>query len=92
MKINSFFSIAKRAGFLILLMVLFFNSTQILAQQKKAVKSTSDLSYLTDSTVLNRSDYLLRLGKVFETINQVEITTSYFILFTPTNRSAFNTG
>jgi potassium efflux system protein len=80
MKINSFFSIAKRPVFLILLTVLFFNSTQILAQQKKAVKSTSDLSYLTDSTVLNRSDYLLRLGKVFETINQVEVTTSSFYL------------
>ncbi|KIO78956.1 mechanosensitive ion channel protein [Pedobacter lusitanus] len=83
MKISSSFSIAQRPGFLILLMVLFFNSTQILAQQKKAVKSTSDLSYLTDSTVLNRSDYLLRLGKVFETINQVEVTTSSFYLLEP---------
>ena len=83
MKINSSFSIAKRPVFLILFMVLFFNSTQILAQQKKAVKSTSDLSYLNDSTVLNRSDYLLRLGKVFETINQVEVTTSSFYLLQP---------
>ena len=83
MKVNSSFSIAMRPGFLILLMVLFFYSTQILAQQKKTVKSTSDLSYLTDSTVLNRSDYLLRLGKVFETINQVEVTTSSFYLLEP---------
>ncbi|QNK63813.1 mechanosensitive ion channel [Pedobacter sp. PAMC26386] len=83
MKTNSSFSIAQRPGFLILLVVLFFNSTQILAQQKKAAKSTSDLSYLTDSTVLNRSDYLLRLGKVFETINQVQVTTSSFYLLDP---------
>jgi potassium efflux system protein len=83
MTINSSFFIAKRLGFLILLMVLFFNGTQILAQQKRAVKSTTDLSYLTDSTVLNRSDYLLRLGKVFETINQVEVTTSSFYLLPP---------
>jgi len=83
MNIGSSFSTAKRPGFLILLVMLFFNSTQILAQQKKTAKNTSDLSYLTDSTVLSKSDYLLRLGKVFETINQVEVTTSSFYLLEP---------
>lgn len=83
MKFNSHFSIAQRPGLLILFVVLFLNSTGLLAQQKKAVKGSSDLSYLNDSTVLNKSDYLLRLGKVFETINQVQVTTSSFYLLKP---------
>lgn len=73
----------RQLGFITLLILLFFNSTKLSAQHQKAVQKSSDLSYLADSTVLTRSDYLTKLGQVFDIINQVEVTTSSFYKLKP---------
>jgi len=73
----------RRPGLIILLILLFFSSMKLSAQHQKAVPQRSDLSYLADSTVLTRSDYLTRIGQVFDIINQVEVTTSSFYKLKP---------
>jgi potassium efflux system protein len=70
-------------AFLLLLIGLFFYSTAANAQRKKAAPAAEDLSYLSDSTVLNRSDYLVRLENVFETMNEVKVTTNSFVKLKP---------
>lgn len=82
MIIKQFRIIANPRSFLILLISLFFCSTHADAQRSKniarAVEKGADMSYLADSTVLNRSDYYMRLEKVFETINKVKVVTASF--------------
>lgn len=64
---------------LILLAVLFFsNIPPAVSQTRKQADKASDMSYLSDSTQLSRSDYLEHLDKVFTAINQVKVTTGSF--------------
>ena len=74
--------------FLIFLLSASFLTITAQAQQTKhrfktinKIKSeyrAVDLSYMADSSVLNRSDYLTRLQTVFQTINEVKVVTSSF--------------
>ena len=88
MEIKKSFSITHPASFLILLISLCFYSSVAVAQSTKAqqkakANAAADLSYLADSTVLTRGDYLARLQKVFEAINQVKVTTASFYKMAP---------
>lgn len=73
-------SLYLKAGQFLLILACFFLLGLSAQAQRLTKKQTtqSNLSYLADSSVLNRSDYLARLGKVYETINQVKITTGSF--------------
>jgi potassium efflux system protein len=62
-------------------------SSVAFAQRSKTrgreIDKTGDVSYLSDSTVLTRGDYLAHLQKVFEAINQVKVTTASFYKMAP---------
>jgi len=86
MKIPHTTTIPKISVFLILLISLFFNSmlmAQSARQKALAKQKEGDLSYLADSSVLNRSDYLAKLQKVFETMNEVKVATASFYRMAP---------
>ncbi|WP_254070949.1 mechanosensitive ion channel family protein [Pedobacter sp. L105] len=74
---------SSRISFLfVLLTAMFCGSLSAQAQHKKSryrpIDRSTDLSYLADSSVLTRSDYLARLEMVFEAVNQVKVTTASF--------------
>jgi potassium efflux system protein len=64
------------------LVSLCFELSPAMAQRAQdrqdAANKAADVSYLSDSTLLTRGDYLARLQRVFEAINQVKVTTSSF--------------
>lgn len=66
-----------------LILILFSGTRGADAQTRKQTEKANDTSYLADSTVLTRSDYLGHLDKVFETINQVKVVTSSFYKLQP---------
>ena len=71
------FRSAGRPLLLVTILFLFFgNYAQ--AQRSKTSAKADDMSYLADSTVLNRGDYFARIQKVFEAINQVKVVTTSF--------------
>ncbi|MCX2477609.1 mechanosensitive ion channel [Pedobacter sp. MC2016-15] len=67
---------------LILVIGVCFNISSAVAQRSKARQNppdkSADVSYLADSTLLTRGDYLARLQRVFEAINKVKVTTASF--------------
>lgn len=63
---------------LVTLLFLFFGSNSAQAQRAKTSAKADDMSYLADSTILNRSDYFAKIQKVFEAINQVKVVTTSF--------------
>lgn len=71
-------NLKKASQYLTLLACLFFIPELTRAQKHKDKPDKNDVSYLADSSVLNRSDYLASLGKVYEAINQVRVTTGSF--------------
>lgn len=84
MKIRT--SITNPSAFLILLISLCFYNSVAIAQSAKIraqEKAAADVSYLADSTVLTRGDYLASLQKVFEIVNQVKVTTASFYKLKP---------
>ncbi|CAM4342681.1 Mechanosensitive ion channel [Pedobacter westerhofensis] len=87
MKIKNPFAIGRFQFLLLLLSTLCFYSLNVTAQsarsQQKARDKAADVSYLSDSTVLTRGDYLARLQKVFEAINKVKVTTASFYKMAP---------
>lgn len=90
MHIKRYFSITHTASSLILLISLCFYSAISLAQSAAAHRyaerirrKAGDMSYLADSSVLNRGDYLSSLEKVFETMNQVKVVTASFYKLKP---------
>lgn len=86
MEIKQSFSITNPSAFLILLISLCFYNSVAIAQSAKVraqEKAAADVSYLADSTILTRSDYLASLQKVFEIVNQVKVTTASFYKLKP---------
>lgn len=84
MKIKT--SITNPSAFLILLISLCFYNSVAIAQSAKIraqEKAAADVSYLADSTILTRGDYLASLQKVFEIVNQVKVTTASFYKLKP---------
>jgi len=67
-----------RYALLVTILYLFFGNNYAHAQRTKQSNKENDMSYLADSTVLNRSDYFARIQKVFEAINQVKVVTTSF--------------
>ena len=67
-----------------ILIILFFSSLTLstaFAQKKQNTPPPDkgpDMSILTDSATLNKSDYLAHLEKVFEVINKVPVTVTSF--------------
>jgi len=82
MKIKSSLPGISRIVFLFLFISFYFNSSPVYAQRTRAKLNprdkAADVSYLSDSTLLTRGDYLARLQKVFEAINKVKVTTASF--------------
>jgi potassium efflux system protein len=70
-------SAGRTASFFFFLLVLF-STSKAFAQRSNGSKKADDMSYLADSTVLNRSDYFSKIQKVFEAINQVKVVTTSF--------------
>lgn len=60
------------------LILLSFFSVEAFAQKGKPVDKGQDVSILSDSAILTKSDYLAHLEKVFETINKVPVTVGSF--------------
>ncbi|WP_406825646.1 mechanosensitive ion channel family protein [Pedobacter sp. KACC 23697] len=60
------------------LVLLLFFSVKVFAQKDKPVYKGQDVSILSDSAILTKSDYLTHLEKVFETINKVPVTVGSF--------------
>lgn len=71
---------------LFLLISFFFIPDAAKAQNSKQIAKSTDMAYLADSSVLNRSDYLVRLENVFEIINQVKVTTESFHKLVPISK------
>jgi len=69
---------AWRYALLVSILFLFFGNKDAQAQRTKQSNKENDMSYLADSTVLNRGDYFARIQKVFEAINQVKVVTTSF--------------
>jgi potassium efflux system protein len=67
------------------ILVLAFISLSIIgqAQEKQQADRGPDLTVLSDSTALTKSDYLTHLQKVFETINKVPVTVGSFTKLKP---------
>ncbi|MET1057534.1 MAG: mechanosensitive ion channel domain-containing protein [Pedobacter sp.] len=82
MKIKSSLPGISRIVFLFLFISFYFSSSPVYAQRTRAKLNprdkAADVSYLSDSTLLTRGDYLARLQKVFEAINKVKVTTASF--------------
>jgi potassium efflux system protein len=53
------------------------------AQNRKPVDKGPDISLLSDSATLTKSDYLVHLQKVFEAVNKVPVTVSSFTKLKP---------
>lgn len=65
---------------------LFFGIIQadpVFAQRKNQLAQDQDMSILTDSSTLTKSDYLFHLEKVFEAVNKVPVTVSSFKKLVP---------
>lgn len=58
-------------------MVLFFSGNTF-AQGNSSVNKGQDVSILSDSAILTKGDYLIRLEKVFEAVNKVPVTVGSF--------------
>ncbi len=76
-------SISNRAIILFIAFFCFYNAA-VFAQQKNDRKGKKqDMSFLADSGVLTKSDYLSHLEKVFETVNKVPVTMASFTKLGP---------
>jgi len=88
MEVKRIFSNTIPAAFsyFLLLNVFLYTGSAIAQQKKPVVDKNANMAYLADSTLLNRSDYLARLEKVFEVINDVKVTTTSFSKLVPIQR------
>lgn len=53
------------------------------AQKNNPLEKNQDMTFLADSAVLTKSDYLFSLEKVFEVVNKVPVTIASFTKLTP---------
>ncbi len=60
-----------------------FISLAALAQRNPMADKDHDMSILTDSATLTKSDYLFHLEKVFEAVNKVPVTVASFTKLVP---------
>lgn len=66
---------------LLLALILICNLTYSQVQDRSNLPK--DMSFLADSTTLNKSDYLFRFEKVFEVVNRIPVTMASFTKLAP---------
>jgi potassium efflux system protein len=67
----------------VLVLGLMLLSQFSFGQKKNGRERIQDTSFLADSTVLTKSDYLFHLEKVFEVVNKVPVTLASFTKLVP---------